>query len=99
MKSVKSVEEIGQLVDLEDQHSLTISKSHSEKRGCTVYETHWLEERNELNTIVARFRTWTNQSTKPPYRKQVGWERFSINGSLLDREIRYSKRETNDWLH
>lgn len=99
MNSVNSVQELSKVVELSEHHSLTVSRSHKETRGNTVYETQWLDERNEHNKLVARFRLWTNQSTKPPYRKQTGWERFSVNGALLDREIRYSKRDNNEWLH
>ena len=99
MSSVKSVREFRKIVKLSEHHSLTISGSHKETRGNTVYETQWLDEKNAEEVVVARFRQWTNQSTKPPYRKQIGWERFSAKGALLDREIRYSKRDTNEWLH
>ena len=76
-----------------------MSQTHVETRNSTVLEVQWLEEHNEDETLVARYRSWTNQSQRPPYNKQVGWERFSVKGQLLAREVRYSKRDTNDWLH
>ncbi|MFK7853100.1 MAG: hypothetical protein AB8B79_03260 [Granulosicoccus sp.] len=87
------------LFDLPSTHSLKLSSSKQVKRDSMVFETRWLDEHDESQKLVARFRTWTNQSMKPPYRKQIGWERYSLSGDLLDREVRYSKRKTNDYLH
>ena len=87
------------MFELSERHSLRMTRSHTETRGDTVFETQWLDERNEQDILVARFRAWSNQSTQPPYRKQTGWERFSTNGDLLDREILYSKRANKEWLH
>jgi len=87
------------LFDLPNTHSLKLSSSKQVKRDSMVFETRWLDEHDEKHKLVARFRTWTNQSMKPPYRKQIGWERYSLSGDLLDREVRYSKRENNDYLH
>jgi hypothetical protein len=88
-----------QLFGLSQSHSLTLSQSHAETRNDTVFEVQWLEEHNDECKLVARYRSWTKQSKKPPYRKQIGWERFCAKGQLLDREVRYSKRDKNDWLH
>ncbi len=88
-----------QLFDLPEQHCLTLSSSNRVEQDSMVYETQWLEEHDASNTLIARFRTWKNRSLKPPYRKQSGWERFSLSGHLLDREVRYSKRDDMDYLH
>lgn len=87
------------LIGIPSQHSLTISSKKRLQRNGIVYDTHWLEEYNANKTLIARFRTWTHQSLKPPYRKQVGWERFSLSGKLLDREVRYSRRASGEYLH
>ena len=88
-----------QMFVLPEQHSLKLSSSRKVKRDSMIFETRWLDEHDSHNKLIARFRTWTNLSLSPPYRKQVGWERFSLSGKLLDREIRYSKRPTDDYLH
>ncbi|MFT4730732.1 MAG: hypothetical protein ACI9UN_005262 [Granulosicoccus sp.] len=88
-----------QWVGLSQSHSLTLSRTHTETRDNTVFEVQWLEERNEDKLLIARYRSWSAQSQRPPYRKQMGWERFSAKGKLLDREVLYSKRDTTDWLH
>ena len=99
MSTEISTHDLEQLFGLSQSHSLTLSRSHVEKRNDTVFEVQWLDEHNKEFKLVARYRSWTNQSQKPPYRKQIGWERYCAKGELLDREVRYSKRDTNDWLH
>lgn len=84
---------------LPPEHRLAESGNHKTNRESTRYETCWLEEYDAHDQLVARFRAWTRQSLKPPYRKQVGWERFSLSGELLDREVRYSRRMNEGYLH
>lgn len=99
MRTDTSISEFQHLFGLAQSHSLALARSHTETRNGTVFEVQWLDEFNDANELIAHYRLWTNQSQTPPYRKQVGWERFSVKGQLLDREVHYSKRETNDWLH
>ncbi len=87
------------LFNLPDEHQLTLSGSRSETRNGQEYESHWLEEHDAQSRLIARFRTWTRQSLRPPYRTQIGWERYSLKGELLDREVRYSRREGTNYLH
>jgi len=88
-----------QLFALPESHSLKLSSNRCTTRNSTVYETRWMDEYDVNDKLIARFRTWTNQAQKPPYRKQIGWERYSLTGKLLDREIRYSRRPDNEYLH
>jgi len=87
------------LFGLEPEHSLILASQQRVKRDSVVYETRWLDEHDKSKKLIARFRTWSNQALKPPYRKQLGWERYSLTGELLDREVRYSKREDDEYLH
>ncbi len=88
-----------QLFSVPEKHSLTLSSSRSKTRDSTVYETRWFDEFDVDGTLVARFHSWSHQALKPPYRKQLGWERYSLAGKVVDREVRYSKRDNNDYLH
>lgn len=88
-----------QMFNLPKEHRLTITSHRQIEQNSTVFKTSWFDEHDEEENLIAQFRAWTNQSLKPPYRKQRGWERFSLSGELLDREVRYSKRPTNDYLH
>lgn len=99
MRTDTPTHEFKQRFGLANSHKLTLARSHVETRNGAVFEVQWLEEHDEDNALVARYRSWTKQAQRPPYRKQMGWERFSAKGQLLDREVRYSKRDTNDWLH
>jgi len=85
--------------NLPENHSLTLSQTNKNTVGSTVTATTWFEEYDEANTLVSRYRTWTNRSLKPPYRSQIGWEKFSLSGQLLDREVRYSRRSDLSYLH
>lgn len=84
---------------LPDDHSLSVSGNRKETRNGSEFESRWLEEHDGQQQLVARFRTWTRQSLRPPYRRQVGWERYSLKGDMLDREVRYSRRSSLDYLH
>ena len=80
------------LFDLAPEHTLSLVREGRTRRGRTRHVTRWLDERDALARLVARYRTWTNRSAEPPYRTQFGWERYSPGGRLLDREVRYSTR-------
>jgi len=99
MSDAKSRVCFEQLFDLPENHSLRPAGSYKLKRDCAIYETSWLNEIDDRQTLVSRYRTWTHRSLKPPYRRQTGWERFSPTGELLDREVRYSKRDDMQYLH
>jgi len=99
MNADNTTEHFARLFDVPEAHCLTESSFSTVERNSTVFETRWLEERDAELKLVARFRAWSNRQLKPPYRRQTGWERFSRLGNLLDREVRYSKRNDNEYLH
>jgi len=98
-KSDTLTRDLAKLFGLSKSNSLTLSRSHVETNDGIEYQAKWIDERNENQKLIARYRSWTNQSHRPPYHKQIGWERYSVTGQLLDREVRYSKRDTNEWVH
>jgi len=91
--------EYAKLFSLPDSHTLETSSTRKVQRDSVVYETRWLLEHDDNRALIARFRAWNNRSLKPPYKQQQGWERFSPSGTLLDREVRYSKRDDEEYLH
>lgn len=99
MSNDNNAQDFARLFDLPDNHSLTMSDVNRVEKNRMIYETRWLDEHDHNNNLIARFRTWTNRSLQPPYRRQTGWEQYSLSGDLLDREIRYSKRDTMDFVH
>ena len=88
-----------ELFDVPEGHTLKLASSKTIERNSVVHETRWLDELDAGSRLIARFRTWTSRSLKPPYRRQRGWEKFSVSGDLLDREVRYSKRDDMSYLH
>ncbi len=90
---------LARLVNLNSDHSLTLHNRDCVKRNGAWYETQWMDEHDAAQKLVARLRTWTTKAVHPPYRKQIGWERYSLSGKLLDREVRYSKRDNNEYVH
>lgn len=99
MNSDSTSKDYRTLFDLKASHSLEVSSTYEVKRDGIVFKTRWLEEHDEHKNLIARFRTWTNRSLKPPYRFQLGWERYSLTGELLDREVRYSTRSSMEYVH
>lgn len=80
-------------------HQLTVTGRKCETRRGSRYESRWLQQLDDCQRPVARYRTWTRQSLSPPYRRQEGWERYSPTGELMDREIRFSRRSDSAYLH
>lgn len=86
--------------NVDPTHSLSTQNQSQEQRSQTLYETCWYVETDKQKRIVARYRSWCNQALSPPYRAQIGWERYSPTGTLLTREVRYTKQdESKSRLH
>jgi len=96
---MQSLEDIIIRFDIDPSHSLKQQNREQLKKEQTHYETCWYVEKDDQQKIVARYRSWSNQGTEPPYRTQIGWERYSPTGTLLEREVRYAKLDDEDTLH
>lgn len=48
-------------------------------------------EKDSSDKLVACYRVWTQQSSTPPFRCRSGYEKYTPDGSLLDREMRFSE--------
>lgn len=77
------------LFGIDPTHTLRLVGRRRRAGAEGLDETRWLDEHDAERRLVARYRTWTRRATRPPYRRQLGWERFSLAGELLDREVRY----------
>ncbi len=91
--------EITQRFGLKAGHSLKLQSHHKLGKDGTTYETIWYDEHDNNRKLISRFRAWINQGNNPPYRRQIGWEQYSLSGELIDREVRYSKREDLEYVH
>ncbi|MEE9318841.1 MAG: hypothetical protein V3U76_00185 [Granulosicoccus sp.] len=99
MGTLQKNQDYSLLFGIAPSHSLKESTRQRTQRDSIWFEVRWIDEHDDNKRLIARYRTWSNQSLKPPYKKQVGWERYSLSGELLDREVRYSKREYNGYIH
>ena len=93
------IDNYASLFGLAHGHRLRQQSRQQVERDGVHYETRWLNEFDTDNRLVARYRTWQNVAQNPPYRRQTGWEKYSLAGDLIDREVRYSKRESTDYVH
>jgi len=96
---MQSLEDIIIRFDIDPSHSLKQQNKELHEQGKTRYETRWYIEKDQQHRTIARYRSWSNQATEAPFRTQIGWERYSPEGALLDREVRYAKQDGNTTLH
>ena len=96
---MESLEDIIVRFDIDPSHSLKQQNKEQLEKTQAHYETCWYVEKDDKDCVVARYRSWSNQAKRPPFRAQIGWERYSPNGTLLEREVRYAKRDDTDTLH
>jgi hypothetical protein len=96
---MNSIEAIIHRFDINPTHSLMQQNRQQLERSGKHYDTCWYVEKNAAQEIVARYRSWTNQALQPPFRSQIGWERYSPGGTLLEREVRYAELPNADQLH
>lgn len=89
-----SLDDYAAIFAIDAAHRLSLSRQIRTRRADTLHETRWIEERDADDRLIARFRTWTNRCSRAPHRTQFGWERWSLDGQLLDREIRFSTRDS-----
>ena len=79
------------LLEIARGNTLNEESHHQTERSRTTYETRWFTEHDADNQLVARYRTWLNCGLDTPWRQQLGWERYSPDGELLVREVRYAR--------
>lgn len=87
------------LFEIDPSHSLSVVGHARHEREDSLDETRWLLEHDASARLVARYRAWLRRASCPPYRRQLGWERFSVAGELLDREVRHWTRADEPSRH
>jgi hypothetical protein len=92
-------EHLRQWAKISREWRIQMLNTHTETRAGTRYQTLWFNAVCEETKACRRYRVWFNESLSPPYRKQQGWELFDDEGSVCDREIRYSRRNDSNYLH
>lgn len=96
---MQTLEDIIVRFDVDPAHTLKQQNREHVERPQGFYTTCWYVEKNPAGDVIARYRSWSNQTKYPPYRAQLGWERYTPGGTLLEREVRYSKQQDTDTLH
>lgn len=97
--AVQSLDDTVNRFDINPTHSLKQQNREQHEQNETVYEVCWFVEKDEQQRIVARYRSWCNQNRQPPYRSQVGWERYTPDGTLLEREVVHGKLDDTAIVH
>lgn len=87
------------LLSIADNHILELADSLIKEERSEARESHLLREINRDRTLVAHYRVWICQSGVAPFREQRGWEKYSPDGILMDREVRYSQQPEGTTLH
>lgn len=85
-----------QLLSIRSGHLLELADSKQTKDTPSKRESHLFKEIGPDNKLLAHYRVWTQQSSQPPFRQQNGWEKYSPDGELLVREVRYSRLQEED---
>ena len=88
-----------ELLSIDENHTLELTDSRINEAGSEARQSHLLRETNPCAALVAHYRVWFCQSTKAPFREQRGWEKYDPDGTLLDREVRYSEQPEGTRLH
>ena len=80
-------------------HTLTPARHRRLSRVDRVRDTRWFDEHDAQSRLVACYRSWFERSLRAPFGGELGWERFSPDGRLLDREVRRSTPASVRALH
>jgi len=99
LNSMQTLEDVIIRFDINPSHSLKHQNTEHYEKSQAHYTTCWYIEKDDKERIVARYRSWSNQAKQPPYRAQIGWERYSPSGTLMEREVHYSKPDNGTALH
>ena len=86
------------LLDIDADHALVIIDRFNRASADLARESCLLHELGDNQNLVAFYRVWVHRSLNHPFRSQRGWEKYSPDGKLLDREIRYSRQPTSETL-
>lgn len=81
------------MLGISSEHTLELADTRKSSLHWSQRESLLLKEFDTNSKLIAHYRVWDQQSNKAPYRRQRGWEKYSLDGDLLDREVRYSRRD------
>lgn len=85
--------ELRNIFSIDNDHCIELQSARERIAPSGQRLSAMYNETDVYSAVVARYRIWIHQSSKPPYRLTRGWEKYSPDGQLQDRETRYSKGE------
>ena len=74
-------------------HRLALVGRTLRVRGARLREVRWFAETGADGTALARYRCWDERPDPDAVgaargARELGWERYGLDGALLDREVR-----------
>jgi len=84
---------------VKDTHQLELADTRIRTANKVERRSHLLRELDAEHNLVAHYRIWTHHSGVPPFKEQRGWEKYAPDGTLLDREVRYSQQPVGTLIH
>ena len=85
--------ELRDIFSIDNEHCIELQSARERIAPGGQRLSAMYRETDVYAAVVARYRIWIHQSSKPPYRLTRGWEKYSPEGELQDRETRYSRGE------
>lgn len=85
--------ELRNIFAINDEHCIELQSARERIAPGGQRMSAMYQETDVYSAVVARYRIWIHQSSKPPYRLTRGWEKYSPEGELQDRETRYGRGE------
>lgn len=85
--------QLREIFSIDDNHCLELESARERIAPGGERLSAMYTETDGTDSLVARYRIWIDKPSKPPYRMRRGWEKYTPEGELADREIRYSKSQ------
>ena len=89
-------QQLRQIFAINEEHIIELGDARERTWPSGERSSLFYRERDSSDQLVACYRVWTQQSSKPPFKSQSGFEKFSPDGTLQDREMRFGQAMPDD---
>ena len=89
-------QQLRQIFAIDNEHVIELSDARERTSPSGERSSLFYREKDSSDQLVACYRVWTQQSSKPPYRHRAGYEKYSPDGTLQDREMRFNEAVPDD---
>lgn len=76
------------------EHELELLDARERTNGSNERYSKLYREHDSSQTTLALYRVWERTGLAPPHPREQGFEKLTIRGQLVDREVRYSRDDT-----